>query len=95
MRNHSDQSEKLIIMGDSNLNIMKSSTECDMLQAFMSDMDLKQLINKPTTDMRTTIDHIYSNIANVTCGVSETNYSFHKAIWICDSLIRGVNSIIV
>ena len=71
VRKHCDELEKLIIMGDFNLDIMKSSGECDVWQAFMSDMDLKQLIDKPTTDMRTAIDPVYSNIANVAC-VSES-----------------------
>jgi hypothetical protein len=41
-----------------------------------------QLISTCTTDNKTIIDHIYSNIADtVNLGVLETYFSDHKAIW--------------
>ena len=82
VRQHLCQSEKMIIMGDFNIDFMKTNPQYDQLRAFMVNMNLKQLITKPTTDMRTAIDHIYTDISNVTCGVSETYYSFHKVVWI-------------
>ena len=48
----------------------------------MSDMGLQQHVNEMTTDMGTAIDHIYSNLENTTCGVSETYFSYHKSVWI-------------
>jgi hypothetical protein len=41
-----------------------------------------QLISNCTTDNKTIIDHIYSNIADtVNSAVLETYFSDHKAIW--------------
>ena len=73
---------KLIIMGYFNVDIYGISSDYKQLKQFMSDMGLKQHIEEMTADMRTAIDHIYSNVESIMCGVSETYYSFHKFIWV-------------
>ena len=47
------------------------------------DNGYRQLIDNPTTDNNTVIDHIYTNIVMETVsGNLETYFSDHKAIWI-------------
>jgi len=45
----------------------------------------KQLINKSTTDYKTLIDQIYTNIPHQdsTSGTLESYYSDHKPIFVC------------
>ena len=81
VRNHCGDGQ-LIIMGYFNVDIYGSSSVYKQLKQFMSDMGLKQHIEEMTTDMRTAINHIYSNVKSIMCGVSEVYYSFHKSIWI-------------
>ena len=69
-------------MGDFNIDIYGSTSEYEQLEQFVYEFGLKQHINEMTTDMRTAIDHIYSNLENFTCGVSETYFSYHKYVWI-------------
>ena len=38
-----------------------------------------------TTDMKTLIDHIYTDVCEYKSGVAETYYSFHKGVWIACS----------
>ena len=81
IRNHCGNGQ-LIIMGDFNVDIYGSTSDYKQLEEFMSNMGLQQHIKEMTTDMRTAIDHIYSNVESIMCGVSETYYSFHKSIWV-------------
>ena len=81
VRNHCGDGQ-LIIMGDFNVDIYGSTSDYKQLEEFMSNMGLQQHIKEMTTDMRTAIDHIYSDVENIMCGVSETYYSFHKSIWV-------------
>ena len=69
-------------MGDFNIDIYGSTSDYEQLLQFMSDIGLKQHVSGMTTDLRTAIDHIYSNLENITCGVSETYFSYHKSVWI-------------
>ena len=82
VRKNCEGDVQLIIMGDFNIDIYGSTSDYEQLERFMSDLGLKQHISEMTTDMRTAIDHIYSNLENITCGVSETYYSYHKSVWI-------------
>ena len=81
IRNHCGDGQ-LIIMGDFNVDIYVRTSDYKQLEEFMSGIGLQQHIKEMTTDMRTAIDHIYSNVENIMCGVSETYYSFHKYIWV-------------
>lgn len=51
----------------------------------ITDKGYTQLINQYTTDYRTQIDHIYTNIPQLvqTAGTLESYYSDHKPIFIC------------
>ena len=81
IRNHCGDGQ-LIIMGDFNVDIYGSTSDYKQLKEFMSGIGLRQHIKEMTTDMRTAIDHIYSNVENIICSVSETYYSFHKSVWV-------------
>ncbi|XP_078349889.1 uncharacterized protein LOC144634728 [Oculina patagonica] len=73
-----------IILGDFNIDfnngVQKSSIHTQMIETY----GYKQLISGFTTDNRTTIDHIYTNLneSRVQTGVLETYFSDHKAVWI-------------
>ena len=82
VRKNCGEERQLIILGDFNIDIYGSSSDYEQLERFMCDIGLKQHVSEMTTDMRTAIDHIYSNLENITCGVSETYFSYHKSVWI-------------
>ncbi|XP_078378018.1 uncharacterized protein LOC144661191 [Oculina patagonica] len=73
-----------IILGDFNIDfnnvVQNSSIHNQMIETY----GYKQLISGFTTDNRTTIDHIYTNLneSRVQTGVLETYFSDHKAVWI-------------
>ena len=62
LRKNCERNGRLIIMGDFNIYIYGSTSDYEQLEQFMSDMGLQQHVNEMTTDMRTAIDHIYSNL---------------------------------
>ena len=82
VRKSCEGDSQLIIMGDFNIDIYGSTSDYEQLLRFMSDIGLKQHVSGMITDLRTAIDHIYSNLENITCGVSETYFSYHKSVWI-------------
>ena len=82
VRKNCEGDSQLIVMGDFNIDIYGSTSDYEQLLRFMSDIGLKQHVSGMTTDLRTAIDHIYSNLENITCGVSETYFSYHKSVWI-------------
>ena len=82
IRQHIKANETFILIGDFNIDVLNPNLLYEQLQEFMTDVGLKQHINEYTTDMRTAIDHLYSNASNITCGTIETYFSFHKAVWI-------------
>ena len=74
-----------IILGDFNIDASACSsttTVSNQLSQFMTSRGLLQVMNQFTTDARTTIDHIYTNIPHIITGVAETYFSYHKGIWI-------------
>ena len=58
IRNHCGDGQ-LIIMVDFNVDIYGSTSDYKQLEEFMSNTGLQQHIKEMTTDMRTTIDHLY------------------------------------
>ena len=72
VRKNCGEERQLIFLGNFNIDIYGSSSDYEQLERFMSDIGLKQHASEMTTDMHTAIDHIYSNLENITCGVSET-----------------------
>ena len=70
-----------VILGDFN---MDANAQCSLVDMMLQNK-FKQLVKGYTTDYRTTIDHIYSNIENgsITTGTLECYYSDHKPILVC------------
>lgn len=65
---------------------MQDTKEQKTLKKYLiTDKGYTQLINQYTTDYRTQIDHIYTNIPQLvqTAGTLESYYSDHKPIFIC------------
>ncbi|XP_078596399.1 uncharacterized protein LOC144873191 isoform X1 [Branchiostoma floridae x Branchiostoma japonicum] len=70
-----------VILGDFNENLM--SSENKMILSFLMQNGFKQLIESPTTERCTLIDHVYISqlSAVVNHGVIQTFYSYHDAVY--------------
>ena len=80
----------MIILGDLNINWLVETERGPLFNLLVRDKHYKQLISTYTTDSKTLIDHIYTNIkshSDVQAGVLETYFSDHKAVWISFSNI--------
>ncbi|XP_078345269.1 uncharacterized protein LOC144630776 [Oculina patagonica] len=73
-----------IILGDFNIDVNNEVQNSSLYHQMIVSYGYKQHISGFTTDNRTTIDHIYTNIneSRVQTGVLETYFSDHKAVWI-------------
>ena len=74
----------VVLLGDFNINLMQDGTEQKALKAFLiTNKGYTQLINQYTTDYRTQIDHIYTNVPHLlqSAGTLESYYSDHKPIF--------------
>ena len=73
-----------VIMGDFNNNLFDVSQTHTILKMMFQQSGYQQHINEYTTDNRTLLDHIYSNLPlqSTITGVSETYYSYHKGVYI-------------
>ncbi|RMX49016.1 hypothetical protein pdam_00025441, partial [Pocillopora damicornis] len=73
-----------VIMGDFNTNLFHVSQTHTILKMMFPQSGYQQHINEYTTDNRTVLDHIYSNLPlqSTITGVSETYYSYHKGVYI-------------
>ena len=73
-----------VIMGDFNTNLFHVSQTHTILKMMFQQSGYQQHINEYTTDNRTVLDHIYSNLPlqSTITGVSETYYSYHKGVYI-------------
>ncbi|KAL9956274.1 hypothetical protein ACROYT_G037732, partial [Oculina patagonica] len=73
-----------IILGDFNIDFNDGVQNSSIHNQMIVTYGYKQLILSFTTDNRTTIDHIYTNLneSTVQTGVLETYFSDHKAVWI-------------
>ena len=72
-----------IAVGDFNVNQLKPSSDLTMLQNSMkTHFHIETKLLEETTDYHSSLDHIYSNISNISCGVLETYWSDHKGVWI-------------
>ena len=71
-------------LGDFNINWFVEIEKRPLYNLLVRDKHYKQLISTSTTDSRMVIDHIYTNISNVTiqAGVLETYFTDHKAVWV-------------
>ena len=72
-----------IIAGDFNINWLSETERTPLYNLLVRDKHYKQLISTHTTDNKTVIDHIYTNISHldIQAGVLETYFTDHKAVW--------------
>lgn len=70
----------VVIVGDFNINLKDDSSKCKF---DLPGHNLKQLIDRETTEYYSLIDHIYTDLPGEisTCGVFETYFSDHKPVW--------------
>ena len=79
----------VVILGDFNINLLEPSSEQKAIQRYMiEERGYTQLIKQFTTDYKTQIDHIYTNIPHLvqSSGTLESYYSDHKPIFVCLNL---------
>ena len=72
-----------LILGDFNINWLVETERRPLYNLLVRDNGYKQLISSYTTDNKTLIDHIYTNILHldIQLGVLETYFTDHKAVW--------------
>ena len=82
--------DNVIILGDFNINWLVETERRPLFNLLVRDKHYKQLISTYTTDNKTLIDQIYTNIKShwdIQAGVLETYFSDHKALWVSFSNI--------
>ena len=75
-----DPNTPTIILGDFNVNLNENGSDRNTLYKYLiEEKQYVQLINEMTTDYKTQIDHIYTNIPKrvKTSGVLESYFSDH------------------
>ena len=80
-----------IILGDFNIDLLKPTSEREaLMQNMIEYRGYSQFISQFTTDNRTCIDHIYTNLPHVihSAGVLESYFSDHKPIFVCLQLMH-------
>ena len=72
-------SNKVVIVGDFNEDILENNTR---ITNFFKEYGYHQLIQRPTTDQGSLLDHVYfnHNSATVTIEVCDTYYSDHDSV---------------
>ena len=81
----SDPNIPVIILGDFNVNLNQDASDKNTLCKYLiREKQYIQLINQVTTDYKTQIDHIYTNIPEKvrSSGVLESYFSDHKPIFV-------------
>ena len=74
-----------VLLGDFNIDLMQANTEQKALTKYLvTDKGYTQLINQYTTDYRTQIDHVYTNVPQCVqlAGTLESYHSDHKPIYV-------------
>ena len=76
-----------LILGDFNLDLLSCNNDRRLIN-FMTINNFTQIVNEPTTDRGSLIDHIYYNrpISDLFIEVSDTYYSDHDTIFCLLSL---------
>ena len=80
-----DPNTPVIILGDFNVNLNENASEKNTLSKYLiEEKKYVQLISQVTTDYKTKIDHIYTNISErvKNSGVLESYFSDHKPIFV-------------
>ena len=72
-----------LFLGDFNIHWLIETERKPLYNLIVKDKGYKQVISTCTTDNKTVIDYIYTNISHldVQAGVLETYFSGHKAVW--------------
>ena len=77
--------DDIIILGDFNINWLIETERRPLHNLLVRDKHYKQLISSYTTDYKTVLDHIYTNVSHlhvdIQTGVLETYFTDHKAVW--------------
>lgn len=80
-----DVNDPVIILGDFNFNLLDNISERNAIYKYLTqERNCIQLINQFTTNYKTQIDHIYTNLTErvVLSGVLESYFSDHKPIFV-------------
>jgi endonuclease/exonuclease/phosphatase family metal-dependent hydrolase len=80
-----DPNTPVIILGDFNVNLFENASDKNTLSKYLiEEKQYVQLISQVTTDYKTQIDHIYTNIPErvKSSGVLESYFSDHKPIFV-------------
>ena len=75
-----------VILGDFNVNLLETSSEKNALtKNHLEQRGYTQLITKYTTDYKSLLDHVYTNIPDriQSSGVLESYFSDHKPVYVC------------
>ena len=79
---HEQTTELKVFIGDFNVNWLNLSDRAPLYNLFVRDNQYRQLMSCYTTDNKTCIDHIYTNLPQtIKTGVLETYFSDHKAVY--------------
>ena len=75
------------LLGDFNIDLMQANTCTEqraLTKYLVTDKGYTQLINQYTTDYRTLIDHVYTNVSQCvqSAGTLKSYYSDHKPVYI-------------
>lgn len=74
-----------LVLGDFNINLLEDTSEKKALSKYLiEEKGYTQLMTQFTTDYRTLIDHIYTNVPHLvtSSGVLESYFSDHKPIFV-------------
>lgn len=72
---------KVIVMGDFNVDLIQQPN--NVIAQFLNGNEIRsQIEDQSTTNLRTQIDWIFSNVNDITSGVYETMFSYHKPVYI-------------
>jgi endonuclease/exonuclease/phosphatase family metal-dependent hydrolase len=80
-----DPNTPVIILGDFNVNLFENASDKNTLSKYLiEEKQYVQLISQVTTDYKTRIDHICTNIPErvKSSGVLESYFSDHKPIFV-------------
>ena len=79
-----NSSSQNIIIGDLNVNWLIDTERQSLFNLMVTENNYKQLISDFTTDNRTLIDHLFTNlnVEEVNAVVLETYFTDHKAMWV-------------
>ena len=78
----SQASQLNVFIGDFNIDWLENAGRTSLYNLFVRDHGYKQLVSSYTTDNKTCIDHMYSNIpiSNIKVEVLETYFTDHKSV---------------